>query len=195
MKTLFLLLHFAAMISFADLKSQETSVYQLKGKLELSPAFSFSSIKERGSEGQWYLTVPVRVTYFVSDNFGLGGEVIFTEQKEDKNTGIVASLLLEGDLPTSQGTILYLLGGVGLSNSMVIDRLALRYTEKGPSLVVFSLGGGAKIPLIKNVFGKIEIRYQYFSGKQTYEDFFGETITDKVKTNYVNAVFGISLIL
>jgi hypothetical protein len=196
MKNLLLLFLFLTAISIADLKSQERSAILLKGRVELSPAFSFSSIKDKGSESQWYLTVPVRFTYFASKNVGIGSEIIFTESKGDNNTGIAANLLFEGDFPTSQGAVPYVLGGYGLSNSnMILDRLALRYSEDGPTLSVISLGGGIKIPIISHVFGKIEIRYQNYSGKETYKDYLNETFTNKIRTNYVNAIFGISILI
>jgi hypothetical protein len=195
MKTLIILVVLLTGNAFADLKSQEYPV-QLKDRIELSPAFTFTSMKEKGSGGQWYATLPVRLTYFVSKSVGIGGELIFTDYEGDGNTGIIASFLLEGDFASTQGTILYALGGYGVSNSsMVLDRLAIRYSDNAKIWGVLSLGFGAKIPIINGVLGKIEFRYQNFSGKYSWEDYMGETYTDKIRINYLNIMFGISILL
>jgi len=196
MKKLGLLFMVVAAISIADLKCQEGSAVQLKGLTELSPAFSFSSVKDKGSKGDWFFTVPLRVNHFVSNYFGYGGEIVLTVFKVGENAGIAGNILFESDFPVSPGAYMYLVGGVGLSNTnAIVDRIAAKYDSEGPVFLVGNLGGGIKFPIGSRVLGKVEIRYQNFRGKETYEDFDGESTTTKIRTSYVNTLFGISVLL
>jgi hypothetical protein len=194
MKTIWLLIFFVTAVTSADLKSQDKPSLQLKDKMELSPAFSFSSIKLKGSsQSEYVFTLPIRLTYFVSNRLGIGGEIIYTNISEF-NSGIIASMLFEEEIPLSK-TILYMLAGYGLSNSRIVaDRIALN-TSKHELLGVLSLGGGIKIPLTDKVLGKAEIRYQNFHGKTKAENYFGESSSEKIRINYLNMAFGITLLL
>lgn len=184
-------------LSVAQLRSQEKMPVDFKGRFELSPSLSFNSIKDNQGTNVWYLVVPVSLTYYVSRNIGLGGELLFTEMKEDGNMGIISSLILQAGFPVKEGPIPYFLAGVGLGNSSyVINQMVFRYNENSSTYLVFTAGMGIKIPLTKSVMGNIDLRYQHFSGKETYEDYYlEEKITEKVRTNCINSSFGISLFL
>lgn len=196
MKTQILLSLIVTAMSIHHAASQEKTLPTLKGKLEFSPAFTFSAMKIEGSESERLVTIPIRLTYFLTKGMGIGGEVMFTSYSGN-GTGIVANLLLEGDLQTPNGSILYVLGGYGLSNgSAVIENLALKYSDNCKIMGVLNLGTGVRFPVAARVLAKTEFRYQYFSGKESYTDYYsGETYTDQLKFSYLNITFGIALLL
>lgn len=176
-------------------QAQSAKTLQLKGKTELSAAFSFQSIKEKdATESNWILTLPIQTRYFVTQNIGIGAEVIFTDGKGEQNTGYILNGIVEVAFPTPDGIIPFLNAGYGISNgSYVIDRLALKAYDD-VNLGVLNLGGGIRMPFGEKVFGKTEVRYQKFSGEYKYDTFFG-TQTIDIATTYVNVLFGLSLLL
>jgi hypothetical protein len=162
---------------------------QLKNKVELSAAFTYQSSKDKDdSERDWFFTIPVGLRYFFSQNVGIVGEVLFSDWKGEENTGIIFNFGLEADFPTpNNGVIPFVWAGYGISNgSFYIDRIAFKnYSDA--TLGVLNIGGGIKIPIAKIALGKIEVRYQKFSGK-TDSGF-------EISTNYINGFFGFSLLL
>jgi len=175
--------------------AQSGNTLQLKGKTELSAAFSFQSMKEKGfSESSWILTLPVQIRYFITQNIGLGAEMIFTDGKGEENSGLILNGIVEVAFPTPDGVIPFLNAGYGISNgSYLIDRLAIKSYDDA-TLGVLNLGAGIRIPFGEKVFGKTEVRYQKFTGEYKYDSFFG-TQTIDIGTTYINVLFGLSLLL
>jgi len=194
MKTL-TFLTLAASVLAMNLDAQDETPFSLKGRTELSPAISFTSTVGDGDGNSWILTLPVGATYFVTDYLGLGGEIMFTEAKGDKNTGILGSLSVESCLPSKGGALFYLRSGIGLSNSdIVYDRTVVDF-DYGATFKVLSQSAGIKIPILKRVYGKAEVRYQHFWASVTYDDWLEVTVSEKVRTDYINANFGICILL
>lgn len=177
-------------------QAQSGKTLQLKGKTELSAAFSFQSVTEKGiSEGSWILTLPVQMRYFITQNIGLGAEVIFTDGKGEQNSGLILNGIVEVAFPTPDGVVPFLNAGYGISNgSYALDRLAIK-TYDNVTLGVLNLGAGIRVPFGEKVFGKTEVRYQKFTGEYDYDSFLGNTHTEEIGTTYVNIIFGLSLLL
>jgi hypothetical protein len=178
-----------------SVQAQPEKSIRLKGKTELSAAFSFQSVKQKeASEGSWILTLPLQTRYFLTQNIGIGAELIFTDGKGEQNTGYILNGIVEAAFPTPDGIIPFLNAGYGISNgSFPIDRLALKNYED-VTLGVLNLGAGIRIPFGEKVFGKTEVRYQRFTGEYKYDTFFG-TQTIDLGTTYINVLFGLSLLL
>ena len=178
-----------------SVQAQSDKSIRLKGKTELSAAYSFQSVKQKeASEGSWILTLPIQTRYFVTQNIGIGAELIFTDEKGEQNTGYILNGIVEAAFPTPDGIIPFLNAGYGISNgSYIIDRLAIKNYDN-VTLGVLNLGAGIRIPFGKKVFGKTEVRYQKFTGEYKYDTFFGTQAID-IGTTYVNVLFGFSLLL
>ena len=178
-------------------QAQSEKAIQLKGKTELSAAFSFQSVKQKdASEGSWILTLPLQTRYFLTQNIGIGAELIWTDGKGEQNIGYVLNGIVEAAFPTPDGIIPFLNAGYGISNgSFPIDRLALKNYED-VTLGVLNLGAGIRIPFGEKVFGKTEVRYQKFIGEYEYITVIPEfPPTIDLSTTYVNVTFGLSLLL
>lgn len=170
--------------------------YQLKGKTELAGSFSFQSIDNKTFSGpDWILNLPVQMRHFITQNIGVGAEVIFTERKGEGNSGLVLNGMLELAFPTADGIIPFLNAGYGTSNgSFIYDRLATKYYD-GATPGVLNLGCGIRVPFGKKVFGKTEVRYQKFTGEWKYQNpFYGDQTVD-IDITYVSFLFGLSLLL
>jgi len=170
--------------------------YQLKGKTELAGSFSFQSIDNKTFSGpDWIFNLPVQMRYFITQNIGVGAEVIFTERKGEGNSALILNGMLEFAFPTPNGIIPFLNAGYGISNGSVIyDRLATKYYD-GATPGILNLGGGIRVPFGKKVFGKTEVRYQKFTGEWKYKNpFYGDQTVD-IDITYVNFLIGLSLLL
>lgn len=179
-----------------SIQAQSEKPIRLKGKTELAGAFSFQYMKQKdASEGSWILNLPVQTRYFVTQNIGIGAELIFTDGKGEGSSGLILNGILEVAFPTPNGVIPFLNAGYGISNgSLIVDRLAIKNYDN-VTFGVLNLGGGVRVPFGEKVYGKIELRYQRFTGEYKYDSFFGSSQTFDVSTNYLNALFGLSLLL
>lgn len=176
----------------STLGGQDQTSFSLKGKKEFSVAFSYQSMKEKGDqEASWFYTLPLSYIYYLSENIGLGAELILTDAKdfdpEDENFGIILSAILEANFPLAQkSAIPFLLAGYGFSNgSMLFDRLAF-HRYKDTTLGVLNIGAGIKFRFNESVFSRIEFRYLNFNGDYN---------TREIDVSYTNILFGFSVLI
>jgi len=192
MKTIMILIVFMATTCIAVGQAADANV--LKGKHELSPGISFQHMKENGSTNFWYLTIPLRWNYFVTNHIGLGTDLTATIST-DAEIGVIFSGIMEYNFTGKSKTIPFLLAGAGISNgSLPIDRLALK--EEDAALGVFTLGTGLKGFVAPKLLIRVDLQYRQFRGKTTETDWVdGSEYTDKRRVGMMSASLGISLLL
>jgi outer membrane protein W len=168
----------------------------LKGKTEISAAFSYQSMKEKdATESNWIMNLPLHFNYFISENIGVGTEINITDGKGDENTGLILNFLIEANFPSNQSKFIpFLLAGYGYSNgSFLFDRLALK-NYKDTGIGILNLGGGSKFQVTEKVFVRTEVRYQTFSGEYKYNSYYGSGKED-ISVTYLNILVGFSILI
>jgi hypothetical protein len=176
-------------VFFTTVKSQENKLLDLKGKFELSPAFSFQYI-----QNTFLVNIPVRLNYFISKKISIGTEVMTTFTEDLSSPGLICNLLMEADFTEGNKAFPFLTAGYGISNGAVpIDRMAIQnYDTK--KLGVLNLGAGLKIPLNNKILVRTDLRYQHFHGKENV-DYEYDGYDPKIHVGTFSATFGISFLL
>ncbi|RMG61377.1 MAG: hypothetical protein D6715_13710 [Calditrichaeota bacterium] len=174
--------------------AQVENPFPLKGRAEISAAFSYQSFKEKDSEERdWMWVLPIRGGYYLNQYAGIFGEIFLTDfkggEEEEGESGRILSLLAEFGYPTAnRGVIPFALVGYGVSNgSLFLDRIALKnYSDV--TLGVLNIGAGLKLPVGDRVLLRGELRYLNFSGSNGSEKI-------DISFNYINFLIGMALVL
>ncbi len=185
---------FMILVFSLSLKAQTPD---LTSKKEISIAFTYQRDQAQGErEGNWFMSLPLRYTYFFTKNIGIGAEVILSDSKLQENVASILNGMVEADwpYPLEWQIIPFLNAGYGYSNgSFPFDRLAVK-SFNSVNVWVVNIGGGVKVPVADNVLLRMEYRFQNFSGKGTDVSSFGIREAIDVDQNYSFFWAGFSLL-
>lgn len=138
-----------------------------QGDKELGVAASWATIKEKGaSDSYWGYHLALRLGYFLTQNIEIEPEVIFAKFK-NVDAGYILSANLAYHFNPASKTVFFVLGGVGISNTVIlwpIPNVIILGGVEDESWMVFNGGAGFKAFMSKTWALRVEYRFQYFSG-------------------------------
>lgn len=159
-------------------------------ELSLSPSFTSSKAKE-STESSEMLTLPVRLGYFVSDQFEIEPEFVLTVPDESEYTGIVGFFNLCYNFPTEGSAHPFLLAGIGYGNGY--KRLFLAQ-DLDTGIFCFNFGAGLKLFLNEFVALRTEYRFRKYSGSKEEEGYHGNYTHDYgIRTHEILVGFSVFL--
>ncbi|HEX6740031.1 MAG TPA: outer membrane beta-barrel protein [Vicinamibacteria bacterium] len=163
------------------------------GRVELSTAASFTNLKEGGGDESFtVLSVPLRVGYLVTKNFGLEGEVLATHvdfggDDSDNGTGALFSANALYHFNPEGRTSPFLLVGGGVGNAEEFLNIAYKADR---TVTAFHAGAGVKAFLNRRAALRLEYRFSRYSGGERSTGFF---TSEDPSTSLHKVLVGISV--
>jgi|GEM_PF-1090467 len=176
----------------------ENATAQLKkGQMELSLSAAFMGIQESGEDFSSAFNLSTRLGYFLSKEFELEPEIIFSSYGGDGNPGIILSgnLLCNLHLQKQFGGFPFFLAGLGWANSLHYFN-QMNFGEVDRNYTILNLGVGVKSLIGKSAALRMEYRFQrFYAEKIEYWGQFAGHYTYDPSLSYHNFMMGLSVFL
>jgi opacity protein-like surface antigen len=176
----------------------ENATAQLKkGQMELSLSAAFMGVKESGEDLSTAFNLSTRFGYFLSREFEVEPEIIFSSYGGDGNPGIILSGNFLYNFPNQKqfGAFPFFLAGLGWANSLHYFN-QMNFGEVDRNYIFLNLGVGLKSFISKSAALRVEYRFQRFFAEkiESWGQFTGHYTYDP-SLSYHNLMMGLSVFL
>jgi opacity protein-like surface antigen len=178
----------------------ENATAQLKkGQMELSLSAAFMGVQDRGGDFSSAFNLSTRFGYFLSKEFEVEPEIIFSSYGGSGNPGIILSgnFLYNYHILDRLQISPFFLAGFGWANSRHYFNL-MNFGEENRNYTILNLGVGLKSFISKSVSLRMEYRFQRFiAGEEKVEpvSFWMTPYTYDPSLSYHNFMMGLSVFL